>query len=196
MEEPGERGPLSFPELLAAHKALKMTAAGLVERPAGVSRATWDRAVELADRLTPAFCWVLGHLGGPGGRLLDLIVRAAGPTCGGLPDGGLEGYPPVYHTVLPPAGACALCGIGHNPQLPHDMTPLFQQWFFSQRGRRATLADACAHCAEPIQGLYAAFWSGIGVPWPHLPSGFTPPHWFGAQLQAMFAECGKYLTPK
>lgn len=194
MEEPGERGPLSFPELLAAHKAFKMAAAGMIEKPRGVSWSTWTAATDLAEGVTPGLCWVLGHLGGPMGRALDLIVRTAGPLTGGLPFAGPDDFPAVYNAVLAPPGACQLCGIGHNPQLPHEMSPLYQQWFFSRHGRRATLADSCAHCAEPVQGLYAAFWSGIGVPWPHFPPGFVPPHWFAAKLQDTFSQCQKFLT--
>jgi hypothetical protein len=190
--EPGERGPLSFFEILTAHKAFKMAAAGVIEKPRGVSRARWDAACEIARDVTPGLCWLLGHLGGEGGRLLDLIVRSAGPMLAGLPEPGAEDYPPMYAMIVPPAGACKLCVMSHNPKLPHDLTPFYQCRFFSQTGRRPSLLDASCHCAEPIQGLFAAFWSDVGC-WPILPSDFKAPHWFGAALQNVFAKCQKYL---
>lgn len=191
-EEPGERGPMSYPEILAAHKAFKMAAAGLIEKPRGVSATKWSSACDFAEQITPGLCWLLGHLGGEGGRLLDLIVRTSGPMLGGLPEPGPGDFPPLYQIVLTPAGGCPLCGIPHNPKLPHEMSPLYQQWFFSRHGRRPTLLDASAHCPEPIQGIYAAFWSAHDL-WPVIPSGWHPPHWFGAQVQAMFVKCQRFL---
>ena len=169
-EEPGERGPLTFPELLAAHKAFKMALAGLVERPSGVSPRKWIDALDFASDVTPGLCWVLGHLGGPGARALDMLVRAAGPITGGLPDSGPDSYPYLYQAVFVPPGACRTCGINHNPQLPHEVTPIYQQYFFATHGRR----------------------NGFGC-WPTVPPEFTPPHWFEAKVQAMYAECQKHL---
>jgi hypothetical protein len=111
---------------------------------------------------------------------------------GGLPMPGPDDLPPIYQLALAPPGACPLCGIGHNPKLPHDMSPLYQQWFYSQHGRRPTLADASAHCSEPIQGVFAAFWNQYGL-WPVPPHGWQPPQWFGAALQGMFAKCQRFL---
>lgn len=184
---------MSLSEIMTAHKALKMAAAGLIEKPRGVSWGKWDFACEFAERVTPGLCWILGHLGGDGGRLLDLLVRAAGPMLGGLPEPGAESLPSIYQIVLAPPGTCQECGIAHDPKLPHDLSPVYQQLFFSRRGRRPTLLDASAHCAEPIQGIYAAFWSGLGL-WPVVPPGWQRPHWFDAAARTMFAKCEKYLT--
>lgn len=191
-EEPGERGPLTFPEILSAHKAFKMAAAGLIEKPRGVSSAKWGAALELAEDITPGLCWLLGHLGGEPGRLLDLIVRNSGPLTGGLPDIGPDAFPSIYMTALVPPGACPLCGFNHKPKLPHELSPLYQQWFFSVNGRRPTLGDASAHCPEPVQGYFAAFWSSLGV-WPVMPQGWTPPHWYGTALNATLAKCVPYI---
>jgi hypothetical protein len=191
-EEPGDRGPMSLLEILAAHKAIKMAAAGLVERPRGVSRREWALACDFAHDVTPALCWVLGHLGGHGGRLLDMLVRAAGPIGGGLPDGMAEGVPLVYLAVMAPPGACHLCGFNHKPGLPHDVSPLFQMQHFARHGRRATLEDACSHCPEPVQALFAKFWTRVGC-WPHVPDGFQPPPWFAAAAREMFAQCVRHL---
>jgi hypothetical protein len=176
-EEPGDRGPMTFPEILSAHKALKMAIAGFVERPRGVSQGRWDATLELAERVTPGFCWILGHLDGPLGRSLDMVVRAAGPIAGGMPDPGPIVFPSMYLSVIPPFGACPQCGVRHPKELPHDYTPIYQQYFFCVNGRRPTLEDTCAHCVEPVQIIYAEFWSKL-VPWPNVPPGFQPPEWF------------------
>lgn len=191
-EEPGERGPLTYPEILTAHKAFKMAAAGMIERPRGVSRQTWQAACDFAEDVTPGLCWLLGHLGGPGGRMLDLLVRSAGPVTGGLPEAGPEDFPPIYQTLLVPPGACPRCGINHKAELPHDMTPVYQQWFFSQYGRRPTLSDSFAHCTEPIQALMVSFWSGVGC-WPVVPAGWVPPNWFRSKLEVTMSQCVRYL---
>lgn len=191
--EPGDRGPLTLPEILAAHKAFKMAAHGFAEKPPGVSRAKWEAACDLAEDITPGLCWVLGHLGGSGARMLDLIVRTAGEMTGGLPLPGPADVPPVYLSLYAPPGVCPLCGVSHRDELPHEMSPLFQMQFYSRFGRRASMADACAHCPEPIQGEYAAFWNRCGC-WPHMPHGWTPPPWFGAAAREMFVSIQRYLT--
>jgi len=191
-EEPGERGPLSLSEIMAAHKAFKMAAAGLIEKPCGVSSRKWESACEFAEQITPGLCWLLGHFGGEGGRLLDLLVRSAGPMTGGLPEPGAESLPLLHQIVLAPPGSCPECGINHKVGLPHDMTPVYQQLFFAKHGRRPTLADASAHCPEPVQGIYAAFWNQHGL-WPVVPDGWQPPHWFGAAVQTMLSQCMKHV---
>lgn len=191
-EEPGDRGPLTLPEILGAHKAFKMAAAGFVEKPRGVSRARWEAACDLAEDVIPGICWMLGHLGGDAGRSLDLIVRTAGDMTGGLPLPGPEDVPPLYLSMYAPPTCCRVCGVSHRDELPHEISPLFQMQFYSRYGRRANHADACAHCSEPVQAVYAAFWNRVGC-WPTVPHGWSAPPWFGAAVQELFQTLQRHV---
>lgn len=186
-EEPGDRGPMTFLEFLDAHIAVKRAAAGMLERPRGVGRGAWAAACEIADDVMPGFCWVLGHLGGPGGRLLDMLVRTSGTALGGLPDPGPESWPLIYHALHVPPGACPHCGIFHDPRMPHELgSRYYQGRFFAHYARRPTLADAMAHCSEPVQTAFVAMWSAVGA-WPTIPPGWQPPADFGARVRAAAA---------
>lgn len=189
-----DRLPLTLPEILSAHRAIQYAAQGSLERPAGVSAIRWQRACNLAREILPGLCWLLGHADAREGRMLDMLVRAAGPITGGL-DNGPDSVPGMYQVLLAPANSCAICGADHRSELPHDLTPIYQQWFFSRKGRRPTLEDACAHCCEPVQAHFAAMWSTLGV-WPVIPEGWVAPSWFGAIVQSTLAKCAKHMRSK
>jgi hypothetical protein len=55
-------------------------------------------------------------------------------------------------TLLPPAPHLYQeCAVEHEPWAPHNAQSLYYQTQFNLRhGRRATWADAMAHCSEPV----------------------------------------------
>lgn len=49
-------------------------------------------------------------------------------------------------------GTCAICGVDHQPEMPHNAQSLYYQYTFKGRhGRWPTWADAVAHCTKEMK---------------------------------------------
>lgn len=73
---------------------------------------------------------------------------------------------PASEMILlpPPAGKCQECAREHDPKLPHDVQSLYYQFKFNmEHGRKATWADAMAHCSEDIKVLWTAELKKLGM---------------------------------
>lgn len=76
--------------------------------------------------------------------------------------------------VPPPAEACQICGVEHEPRLPHNAQSLYYQACFSgMHGRAATWADAMAHCTVEMQAAWERELRALGR-WTEPPAGEDP----------------------
>ncbi len=54
-----------------------------------------------------------------------------------------------------PEGTCEMCGVQHDPTLPHNRDSLMYQYkFYDQHGRFPSWADAMEHCDEEMKRLW------------------------------------------
>jgi hypothetical protein len=53
--------------------------------------------------------------------------------------------------MLDGAEQCPLCGVYHQPEMPHALTGLFERNFTQQHGRAPQFADTLAHCGPAVQ---------------------------------------------
>jgi hypothetical protein len=61
------------------------------------------------------------------------------------------------HMMLlpPPPDHCQICAVKHEPDEPHDPESLYYQLVFhNENGRKATWADAMAHCPDEVKELW------------------------------------------
>lgn len=53
--------------------------------------------------------------------------------------------------------ACPVCGVKHDPNLPHDRDSLYYQYSFRKKhGRWPTWEDAMDHCSEDMKIAWIA----------------------------------------
>jgi hypothetical protein len=71
--------------------------------------------------------------------------------------GKVEKTETVSFGILPPkAGNCSVCGVDHEPTLPHNTQSLYYQYaFYGEHGRWPTWADAVAHCTDEMRATWA-----------------------------------------
>lgn len=76
--------------------------------------------------------------------------------------------PMNWGLMPPPADACQVCAVKHDPREPHNAQSLYYQMaFHAATGRYPTWADAIAHCSSKMQKA----WKG------HLSSFDGRNHW-------------------
>lgn len=64
----------------------------------------------------------------------------------------------------PPAGRCPECAREHDPQQPHDAQSFYYQFKFNwEHGRKATWADAMAHCSDETKAIWTEELRKLGV---------------------------------
>jgi hypothetical protein len=70
--------------------------------------------------------------------------------------GKVEKRETVNFGILPPKpGHCSVCGVAHEPAIPHNAQSLYYQYaFYGEFGRWPTWADAVAHCSDEMQALW------------------------------------------
>lgn len=78
---------------------------------------------------------------------------------------GIKEIPMPEMILLPPrAEVCQECAEDHDPQLPHNQQSLYYQMkFHMEHGRRATWADAMAHCSDEMKAIWTEELKKLGV---------------------------------
>lgn len=72
------------------------------------------------------------------------------------------------------AGTCAVCGVKHEPYMPHNAQSMFYQYrFFGQHGRWPTWSDAIAHTTPEMQTAWKAELT-VAQHWTFPPDGAAP----------------------
>jgi hypothetical protein len=67
--------------------------------------------------------------------------------------------------LLPPqAHLCQVCGVGHQPDMPHSRNSIYYTTAFNmQHGRSPTWHDALAHCSDETKAFWIKALSDQGV---------------------------------
>ena len=69
-----------------------------------------------------------------------------------------------FRLVPPAPELCPECAIAHKPDQPHNpQSWYYQTKFYQQHGRKATWADAMAHCPEEVKAEWTKRLTGIGI---------------------------------
>lgn len=74
-----------------------------------------------------------------------------------------------------PEGHCDICGVMHDPNLPHDCTSLYYNYcFYGKFNRWPTWADASAHCKDYVITKWRESLEGLGHKWTEPGGGEKP----------------------
>jgi hypothetical protein len=70
--------------------------------------------------------------------------------------GKVEKRETVKFGIMPPKpGTCSVCGVDHEPAMPHNAQSMYYQYaFYGEFGRWPTWADAVAHCTAEMQDYW------------------------------------------
>jgi hypothetical protein len=76
----------------------------------------------------------------------------------------LEAQQQVLLAMPPESGMCAICGIAHKEDYPHDANSTYYKYFFHILHKRLpTWEDAMSHCSEPMKRIWVEHLESIYV---------------------------------